>query len=92
MPEEDTHFSPGDVGEGAFLVDRIYFKAVKLDSSDIFEGDIDEAILRLVLVPIPASGLIDYDRGYEKAKVRFLRSAAKADKKQEQSGTAPNTN
>ena len=90
VPEEDTHFSPGDVGEGALLVDRVYFKAVKLDSSDIFEGDIDEAILRLVLVPIPPSGLIEYDRGYVKAKARFQRSVAKTDQKQDRSGTAPN--
>jgi hypothetical protein len=92
VPEGDTHFSPHDVGEGALLVDRVYFKAVKLDSSDIFEGDIEEAIERLVLVPIPSSALIEYDRGYEVGLPRFKRSVAKTSQKyqkQSEDATSP---
>jgi hypothetical protein len=90
VPEGDTHFSPSEVGEGTLLVDRVYFKAVKLDSSDIFEGDIEEAIERLVLVPIPPSALMEYDRGYEKGRVRFESTRSKSDQKEKRSEDAPN--
>jgi hypothetical protein len=85
VPEVDTHFSPYDVGYAALLVDRVYFKAVKLDSPNIFEGDIEEAIERLVLIPIQPHALMDYDRGYEVGRTRFERSVSKANQKQQQS-------
>jgi hypothetical protein len=88
VPEGDTHFSPYDVGYATLLVNRVYFKAVRLDSSDIFEGDIEEAIERLVLVPIPPSGLMEYDQGYLKGRARFERSVSKANQKDKQSEDA----
>lgn len=73
VPAEETHSSPSDVGfaAGALLTGPRYFKSAKLDSSDIFNGDIEEAIQRLVLVPIPTSGLMDYDRGFVKGQGMF---------------------
>jgi hypothetical protein len=90
VPEGDTHFSPHEVGEGALLFDRVYFKAVRLDSSDIFEGDIEEAIRRLVLVPIPPHALMEYDLGYEEGRARFRRLVTKTNEKQKRSEDAPN--
>ncbi len=72
-PKQDTHCSPHDVGwaAGALILGPRYLRAVKLDSSDIFDGNIEEAIQRLVLVPIPTSGLMEYDRGYEEGQAAF---------------------
>jgi hypothetical protein len=72
-PQRDTHCSPHDVGlaAGMLILGPRYLKAVKLDSSDIFDGDIEEAIQRLVLVPVPTSGLMEYDRGYEEGQAQF---------------------
>jgi hypothetical protein len=73
VPEEETHSSPEDVGffAGALLNGPRYFKSVKIDSSDIFDRNIEEAIQRLVLVPIPVGGLMEYDRGFEKGQMMF---------------------
>jgi hypothetical protein len=72
-PKQDTHCSPHDVGmaAGMLILGPRYLKAVKLDSSDIFDGNIEEAIQRLVLVPIPTSGLMEYDRGYDEGQAAF---------------------
>jgi hypothetical protein len=72
-PKRDTHCSPHDVGmaAGMLILGPRYLKAVKLDSSDIFDGNIEEAIQRLVLVPIPTSGLMEYDRGYDEGQAAF---------------------
>ena len=72
-PKRDMHCSPHDVGlaAGMLILGPRYLKAVKLDSSDIFDGNIEEAIQRLVLVPIPTSGLMEYDRGYEEGQAAF---------------------
>jgi hypothetical protein len=79
VPEEETHYSPEDVGffAGSLLAGPRYIGAVKLDSSDIFNGNIEEAIQRLALVPIPTSGLMDYDRGFEKGQAMFVDYLAK---------------
>jgi hypothetical protein len=77
---QDINFKPHDVGlaAGALVGGPVYLKAVKLDSSDIFEGDIDEAIQRLVLVPIPVSALLEYDRGHQEGEARFQKTLDKA--------------
>jgi hypothetical protein len=79
VSEQDTNFKPHDVGfaAGALLIGPRYFRVVKLDSSDIFDGNIEEAIQRLVLVPIPPSGLMEYDRGYAEGQTKFKDYLAK---------------
>jgi hypothetical protein len=79
VPASETYLTPEDVGffAGALLNGPRYFKSVKLDSSDIFDGNMEEAILRLVLVPIPTSGLMDYDRGFAKGQEMFKGYLAK---------------
>ena len=42
-----------------------------LDSPDIFNGDVEEAIKRLVLVPVPTSGLKEYDKGFDEGQLKF---------------------
>jgi hypothetical protein len=80
VSEQDINFKPHDVGvaAGALVGGPVYFKAVKLDSSDILDGNIEEAVERLVLVPIPINGLMEYDRGYQEGQARFQRILDKA--------------
>ena len=75
----NTRLSPEEVGlaAGAMIVGPRYLRAVKIDSSDVFEGDIEEAIQRLVLVPIPPEALMEYDRGYTKGQAEFEAYLAK---------------
>jgi hypothetical protein len=81
--EEDTNSSPHDVGmaAGALLLGPRYVGVVKLDSSDIVDGNLDEAIERLVLVPIPTNALIEYQRGLLEGRAEFERYLAKAKQK-----------
>jgi hypothetical protein len=70
---EDTHSSPHDVGAAAgwMLLGPRYVGVVKLDSSDILDGNLDEAIQRLVLVPLPTNALMEYERGARDGLARF---------------------
>lgn len=78
--EEDTNSSPHDVGiaAGYMLLGPRYVGVVKLNSSDILDGNIEEAIQRLVLVPLPTNSLIEYFRGVGVGLALFQRDLAKA--------------
>lgn len=70
---EDTNSSPHDVGyaRGWMLLGPQYVGVVKLDLSDIFDGNVDEAIQRLVLVPLPPNALIEFNHGAKEGVARF---------------------
>ena len=80
VSKEDVGYKPHDVGvaAGALVAGPVYLKVITLDSSDIFDGNIDEAIQRLVLVPIPSSALMEYDLGHQEGEARFQKTLNKA--------------
>jgi len=86
VPADWTAASPKDIGyaRGALLTGRRYLKAVKLDSSEIADGDIDEAIQRLVLVPVTARMYMEYLHGLGEGIAEFQDFLAKNRKKAQQ--------
>jgi hypothetical protein len=83
VPAEWTGATPHDVGyaRGALLVGPRYLNTVKMDSSDIVNGDIDEAIQRLVLVPATARVYVEFLRGEGEGIAEFEEFLAKNRKK-----------
>ena len=90
--EQDTHSSPHEVGKAAaaLLLGPRYVGVVKLDSPDIFDGNIDEAIQRLVLVPIPTNALIEYARGAKEGEAMFRSYLSKNRQKEKEIEGAKN--
>jgi hypothetical protein len=83
VPSEWTGATPHDVGyaQGSLLLGPRYLKTVRLDSSDIADGDIDEAIQRLVLVPVTARMYVEYLHGLGEGIAEFEEFLAKDRKK-----------
>jgi hypothetical protein len=75
---DSTHASPYEVGlaAAAMLDGPSYFSVVKLDSSDIFGGDLEEAIQRMVFVPLPTNFLMEYARGAKEGNAWFDKTLA----------------
>ncbi len=78
-----TGATPHDVGyaRGALLIGPRYLNTVKMYSSDIVNGDIDEAIQRLVLVPVTARVYVEFLRGEGEGIAQFEEFLAKTRKK-----------
>ena len=83
VPAEWTGATPHDVGyaRGALLIGPRYLNTVKMYSSDIVNGDIDEAIQRLVLVPVTARVYVEFLRGEGEGIAQFEEFLAKTRKK-----------
>lgn len=85
VPEANTNSSPHDVGYSAGATAQLiaprYLKTVELNSSDVLDGNIDDAIKRLVLYPVPTNAFLEYARGYEKGQTEFYAFLEKAKQK-----------
>lgn len=87
VPAAETESSAHDVGfaAGALILGPRYMKSVELDLPNIFGGDVDEAIQRLLMVPIQPHDLMEWDQGYLDGQAKFSQFLQNVEKKSEDS-------